>query len=91
MGAQLNIKDEELVRRVKRLAERRRHPVTAYLRTLVDRDWQAQEAETEALLAEVRAISAEFVANLPPEWKGKTSREIMDSIYDDNEPDGFAR
>ena len=91
MSIQLNIKDEDLVRRTKELARRRRQPVTAYLRALIDSDRQAQEVEREALLAKVNAISAEFVANLPPEWKGKTSKEIMDSIYDDDEPDGFAR
>lgn len=32
----------------------------------------------------VREISAEFRANMPPEWHGKTSQEIMDAIYDDD-------
>ena len=91
MGAQLNIKDAETVRKARELARRRQQPVTSYFRALIERDWQAEEAKTDAVLEEVRAISADFVANMPIEWRGKTSRDIMDSIYDDHEPDGFAR
>ena len=91
MAAQLNIKDPVLIERVKALAARKREPVTATLRHLVDVAWTEREREQGERLAQMQAFTAELQASVPEELRGLTSRQVMDSIYDDNELDGFAR
>lgn len=91
MAAQLNIKDPVLIERVRDLARRKHQLVTATLRALVDKEWETQQAERASFLAGMRAWSDAVHAELPDDVKGMTSKEVMDSIYDDEEPDGFAR
>jgi hypothetical protein len=91
MATQLNIKDPVLIERVRDLARRDGKPVTATLRALVDREWNAQQERDCDRLARMRAFTRELQAQVPEELRHLTSKEIMDSIYDDNEPDGFAR
>lgn len=91
MATQLNIKDPVLIARARDLAKRDGRPVTATLRALVDKEWAAREAERSERLARMTAWAAEVHAQLPDDVKGLSSKEIMDSIYDDNEFDGFAR
>lgn len=91
MVAQLNIKDPLLIERARDLAKRRHQPVTATLRALVDREWEAEQADRVAFLADMRAWADAVHAELPDDVKCMTSKEVMDSIYDDDEPDGFAR
>ena len=91
MATQLNIKDPVLIERVRELARGRGQAVTATLRALVDREWEAREADRTGRLDEMRAFTRELQAAVPLALKGLTSKEIMDSIYDDNQPDGFAQ
>ena len=95
MATQLNIKDARTVQRVRELARERGEPVTATLRSLVDREWQAREEQLQrkidANLRVMREIQEEVRRVTPPETARMTLKEIMDSIYDDGEPDGFAR
>lgn len=88
MGVQLNIKDAETVRMARDLANSSGRSVTEVIRTAIDREWREREATVQAKIDDVRKITAEFRANMPPEWHGKTSKEIMDSIY--NEDGSFA-
>lgn len=88
---QLNIKDPVLIERVRDLARRNHQPVTATLRALVDREWEIQNAEQASFIAGMRAWADAVHAELPDDVKGLTSKEVMDSIYDDEAPDGFAR
>ena len=91
MASQLNIKDAVLIERVRSLAALRQEPVTAMLRHLVDAAWKDRDREVEDRLAAMRAFTAQMQAAVPAELRGVSSREIMDSIYDDDQPDGFAR
>ena len=91
MATQLNIKDPVLIERVRTLAARNGEPVTATLRHLVDAAWHEREREIDARFAKMQAWTRKAQAMVPPELKGVTSKEIMDSIYDEDELDGFAR
>lgn len=84
MGVQLNIKDAETIRLAKELAGSSGKTITATIRAALEREHKAREEKFEEALRFVREVSAEFTADKPPEWVGKTSREIMDSIYDDD-------
>ena len=91
MAMQLNLKDPVLIERARTLARRAGQPVTAKLRALVDKEWEAQENDIHERRAALNALLDEIYAVMPDDVKKMTSKEIMDSIYDDNEPDGFAR
>lgn len=91
MATQLNLKDPVLVERAKALAARQGEPVTATMRRLVDAAWDASERERDERLQRMRQWADKVHAALPPDVRGLTSKQIMDSIYDDSEPDGFAR
>jgi antitoxin VapB len=84
MGAQLNIKDAETVRLARELADATGQPVTKAIRQALERELERRESEIEAKIARANEIVAEFQRNLPEEWRGKTSKEIMDSIYDEH-------
>ena len=91
MATQLNIKDPETVRLARELAGRTGKTVTETIRNALERVEADREREIAQKLAEIDEIVAEFQRRMPDDWRGKTSKEIMDSIYDDDEPDGFAR
>lgn len=91
MAVQLNIKDPVLIERVRDLARRDGQPVTAKLRAIIDKEWEAQEQERRARMEELEALLTEVRRNMPPELRGMSSVEIANSIYDGDEPDGFAR
>ena len=95
MATQLNIKDAETVRKARDLAQAKGQPVTAFLRALVDREWDEREARKKAQAAAdlrfVHELQESVRRKVPPEMRGGTLKEIMDSIYDDESPDGFAR
>ena len=88
MGVQLNIKDTETVELARNLAEALGKSVTSTIREALEekaqRRAEARAAEIAENLAAVREISASFRANMPAEWHGKTSKEIMDEIYDED-------
>lgn len=65
--------------------------VTAMLRTLLARETRARDRAEHHVVDEINALVAEVRENMPAEWRGRSSKEIMDSMYDDAEPDGFAR
>lgn len=87
---QLNIKDPETVEMVRRHAAETGRSVTATVRTAVENDRRARKEAIDEKLRQVEEIVAEFQRLMPEEWRGKTSREMMDAIYDDARPDGFA-
>ena len=84
MGAQLNIKDAETVRLARELADATGQPITQAIKQALERELARREEEIQVKLARVREISREFRANMPDEWRGKTSKEIMDEIYDEH-------
>jgi antitoxin VapB len=91
MPAQLNIKDEETVRLVRQYAAETGRTATATVKEAIENDRRARAAAIERKVAAAREIVAEFQAQLPDDWRGRPSREIMDAIYDEAEPDGFMR
>ena len=88
MGVQLNIKDPETVRLARALAEKTGKTVTETVRAALEREQQAREKAIQEKLARMEAIAADFRRHMPEEWHGMTSKEIMDSIY--NEDGSFA-
>jgi antitoxin VapB len=84
MGVQLNIKDAETVRLARELAEATGQPITAAIRQALQHELDRREEEVQATIARVREISREFRANIPEDMRGKTSKEWMDSIYDED-------
>jgi antitoxin VapB len=82
MGVQLNIKDPETVRLARELADATGQPITKAIRQALERELQRREADIEETIARVREISREFVASIPAEMRGKTSKEWMDGMYD---------
>jgi antitoxin VapB len=84
MGVQLNIKDAETVRLARQLAEATGQPVTQVIRAALERELQRREEEFSELLAKVKEISREFVESIPPEMRGKSSKEWMDGMYDED-------
>lgn len=83
MGVQLNIKDAETVRLARALADATGQPVTQAIKLALERELQRREEEIQVKIARVHEISREFRANMPEEWRGKTSKEIMDEMYDE--------
>ncbi len=86
MGAQLNIKDAETIRLARELADATGQPVTKAIKAALEQELARREEEIQARIARVNAIVAEFQRNMPEEWRGKTSKEIMDEIYEDGLP-----
>lgn len=81
MGVQLNIKDTETVQLARDLADATGQSVTAAIKAALKTQIDQREAEVQARIERIDAIATEFRNNMPPEWHGKTSREIMNSIY----------
>ncbi len=84
MAAQLNIKDETTILLARRLAEQSGESVTATIRTALEQAAQSREAEIQRKIKAIKKISADFRRNMPAGWHGKTSKEIMDEIYDED-------
>ncbi|WP_169833134.1 type II toxin-antitoxin system VapB family antitoxin [Sphingomonas panacis] len=86
MGEQFNIKDAEAVRLARGLAEARGTTVTAVIRAALEREAREQDAMVQEKVRRIKAAAAEVRKHLPEDWKGKTSKEIMDEIYEDGLP-----
>ena len=91
MGVQLNIKNESTVRLARELAAAAGTSVTQAVHSALEQAAATRDATIRAKIQQMNALVAEFQRDMPADWKGKTSKEIMDAIYDDDEPDGFAR
>ncbi|HEX8387529.1 MAG TPA: type II toxin-antitoxin system VapB family antitoxin [Sphingomonas sp.] len=84
MATQLNIKDPETVRLARELARSTGKSVTETVRDALRQSEAAREAEIERKIAELDAVVDRIARLLPPEWEGRTSKEIMDEIYDED-------
>ena len=91
MGAQLNIKDERTVTIARDLARQLGKSVTATIREALEEKAQIRVKAKEDYIARVTALIDDIRSEMPEDVKKMTSKQIMDSIYDDDEPDGFAR
>jgi antitoxin VapB len=86
MGVQLNIKDPETVRLARELAGQTGRSVTETIRQALERAVADREAEIAWRIAEATRIVNEGYSKLPPELRSITSKEAMDSLYDDGIP-----
>lgn len=84
MGKQFNIKDEETARLAREIATRKGKSVTATIRELLEQERARLLDEREARIQAIRQIAEDFRKKMPPDWRNKTSKEIMDDIYDEN-------
>ena len=84
MGVQLNIKDPATVKLARELAERSGRSVTDTIRTALEQEERRREADVQERIREINALTKEINQHLDPAWRGKTSKEIMDSIYDED-------
>jgi antitoxin VapB len=84
MGVQLNIKDAETVRLARELAAQTGKSVTETIRVALERAWTNRQNEIERRIAEINASVDRLRQHLPPEWEGRTSKEIMDELYDED-------
>ncbi|MEG3088210.1 type II toxin-antitoxin system VapB family antitoxin [Sphingomonas sp. PB4P5] len=88
MGVQLNIKDAETVRMARDLADSTGQSVTAAIKAALKVQIDQREAEIDARRTRIEAFLDKLDRNRPPELEGVTSKQIMDSIY--NEDGSFA-
>jgi len=86
MGEQLKIDDPETIRLATKLAESRSVSITELLREILEREDREREAAVQEKIRHINAAVDEFRKHLPPEWEGKTSKEIMDELYEDGLP-----
>ena len=91
MGMQLNIKNPETVRLARKIAKAQGTSVTHAVHSALERADQEREAAIRATIEHVNALVEEFRDKMPEDWKHKTSKELMDALYDDEQADGFAR
>lgn len=84
MGVQFNIKDAETVRKTRELASGSGRSMTEVIRAAIDREWREREDRVADKIRRANEIVERFQQNMPAEWHGKTSKEIMDSIYDED-------
>lgn len=84
MGVQLNIKDAETVRLARELADATGQPVTQAIKQALESELRRRETEIEETIARVKEITREFVASIPLEMRGKSSKEWMDDMYDED-------
>ncbi len=86
MGVQLNIKDPETVRLARELAEKSGRSVTETIRHALEKLDADRDAEIAARFAAIDSIVEEVQRKMTPEMRKVTSKEAMDSIYDDGLP-----
>lgn len=84
MGVQLNIKDAETVRMARQLAEATGQPVTQAIKAALQKELQRRKEEAQGTVTRLREIAREFREDIPEEMRGKSSKEWMDGIYDED-------
>lgn len=91
MAAQLNIKDPATIELARSLAKRTGRSVTATIRDSLEQADSANNdrisERAERFLASLRAIPFE----MPPELVGKTSREIIKEVQEEDWQDQYGR
>ena len=85
MAMQLNIKDAETVRMVREYAAQTGRTVTATVRAAIENDRRKREAEIAETIRGVQEMLKGSKDLWKPEWRDRSLKEVMDSIYDDDE------
>lgn len=84
MGRQFNLKDERAIALAHELADKLGKSVTATIREALEEKAARRAAEREARIAAIMKIAAEIRESMPPEVRRMTSKELMDSLYDED-------
>ena len=84
MGAQLNIKDSETIELARGLAAKLGKSVTATIREALEEKARAREADVQERIAAINKIVDDIRQKMPPEVRAMSSKELMDSIYDED-------
>ena len=84
MGVQLNIKDAETVRLARELADVTGQSVTQAIRQALEGELRRRDVEKQNYIEQLREIAREFRANMPEDLRGLSSKQWMDSIYDED-------
>ncbi len=84
MASPLNIDDEATVQMAHDLAKAKGLTATDVIKAALEREMRERSEDRGRRLAEIDEIVAEFQRNMPPEWIGKTSKELIDAIYDED-------
>lgn len=84
MATQLNIKDTETIELARKLAKATGRSITETVKSALRKADAAREADRAEFLRRAKEISDDFRAHMPADWHHKTSREIMDEIYDED-------
>lgn len=91
MGVQLNIKASETIELARDLARQLGKTLTDTVHEALEEKKQRRDADIAERIRQANALVDEVRRGLPPEILAMSSKEMMDLIYDDDEPDGFAR
>jgi antitoxin VapB len=84
MGAQLNIKDAETIELARGLAAKLGKSVTATIREALEEKARAREADVQERIAAINKIVDDIRQKMSPEVRAMSSKELMDSIYDED-------
>lgn len=91
MGAQLNIKDAEVVELARHLAKQLDKSVTDTVREALQEKQRRREDEIARKTASIDALVDQVQASMPDETRRMSARELVNSLYDETQADGFAR
>ncbi len=83
MGVQLNIKDARAADLARDLAAKLGKSVTEVVREALEEKTRRRDEEIDRIVREALALTEGSRNHWNPEFRHATSREIMDSIYDE--------
>jgi hypothetical protein len=84
MGVQLNIKDARAAELARDLAKALGKSVTEVVREALEEKKLQRDEEIQRTIQEVMKMTSDLRKHLKPEFRAMSSKELMDSIYDDN-------
>lgn len=84
MARQLNIKDVETIDLARKLAKASGRTITKTVKAALQKADAAREMDRAEFRRRVNEISRDFRVAMPADRHGKTSKEIMDEIYDED-------
>ena len=84
MGVQLNIKDPRTVELARDLAKQLDKSVTEVVREALEEKKRQRDEHAQAKVRAVMRMVADLQKHRNPETRHMTSKELMDSIYDEH-------
>ena len=84
MGAQLNIKNPSTVRLARKLAEADGTTMTQAVHAALEQVASEREAHVQQRIAEFNTLVEDLRGKMTGAWGSKTSKELMDELYDES-------